>query len=225
VIIPTLNEARELAETLEAVANLRGPVEVIIVDGGSSDETVAIAQRQGVRVLRTSPGRGGQLRTGACAARGEVLWFLHADTRPPADAAERIGEALRSPDVVGGNFTVRFGSDAPAARFLGQLYAQVRRFGLFYGDSAIFVRRAAYERVGGFRTFPLFEDVDLVRRLRRWGRLARVPSEVTTSARRFAGRSFPRTFARWAALQVLYWLGVSPDTLGRFYAPVRDSRR
>ncbi|MBC7929120.1 MAG: hypothetical protein H7Z38_00970, partial [Rubrivivax sp.] len=154
---------------------------------------------------------------GACAARGDALWFLHADTTPPADAAELIGEALSDARVIGGNFRVLFGGERAAARFLTWLYPQLRMLGLCYGDSGIFVRRDVYERVGGFKPFPIFEDLDLVRRLRRAGRMAHVPATVTTSSRRFEGRSFAVTFARWSALQTLYWLGVHPRRLGRMY--------
>jgi rSAM/selenodomain-associated transferase 2 len=221
VIIPTLNEAGALGATLDAVTAMRGSVEVLVVDGGSSDETVTVARRPEVRALQGPLGRGPQLHAGACAAHGDVLWFLHADTQPPPDAAERIYEALRDPAVVGGNFTLRFDGGSVPACFLARFYAALRRFGLFYGDSAIFVRRADYFGAGGFRPLPLFEDLDFVRRLTRRGRLARLRSEVVTSSRRFEGRSFAFTFGRWAALQVLYWLGVSPHRLGRHYAAIR----
>jgi GT2 family glycosyltransferase len=164
------------------------------------------------------------MHAGACAARGRVLWFVHADTRPSVGCAARIEEASRDPSVVAGNFDVFFDGDTRAARFLTWLYPRLRRLGLRYGDSAIFVRREAYERVGGFRAFPVFEDLDLMRRLRKAGRVAHLPAVVTTSSRRFEGRSFLLTFARWSLLQMLYWLGVSPHTLGRLYAPVRGAR-
>jgi GT2 family glycosyltransferase len=163
------------------------------------------------------------MHAGASAARGAALWFLHADTRPSADCAERIGEALRDPSVVAGNFHVLFDGDGRAARFLTWLYPQLRRLGLCYGDSGIFVRREAYQRLGGFRAFPVFEDLDLVRRLHKAGRVAHLRAVVTTSSRRFEGRSFALTFARWSFLQVLYWLGVHPNTLGRMYAPIRGA--
>jgi rSAM/selenodomain-associated transferase 2 len=221
IIIPTLNEARSIGATLDAVREVRGPVEMIVVDGGSHDGTFEILRERGVRVILSERGRGLQMHAGACAARGSVLWFLHADTLPPPDAAERIDKALSETEVVGGNFSIRFDGERPAARFLTWLYPKLRKLGLCYGDSAIFVRRDAYERVGGFKPFPIFEDLDLVRKLRRVGRMAHVPATIITSSRRFEGRSFAFTFARWSALQLLYWLGVHPRTLGRMYAPVR----
>jgi rSAM/selenodomain-associated transferase 2 len=221
IIIPTLDEARSIGRTLDAVAGARA--EVIVVDGGSADATAEIARGRGARVVTSERGRGAQMHAGACAARGHVLWFLHADTRPSPDCAGRIVEALRDRSVVAGNFDVLFDGGRAAARFLTWLYPQLRRLGLCYGDSAIFVRREAYERVGGFRAFPVFEDLDLVRRLRKVGRVAHAPAVVTTSSRRFEGRNFALTFARWSLLQLLYWLGVHPRTLGRLYAPVRGA--
>ena len=205
--------------------SVRRRVEVIVVDGGSSDGTVEIVRGRGVTLVTSERGRGRQMRAGACAARGEALWFLHADTQPLPESVERIVEALRDPEVVAGNFQLRFDGTRRAARFLTWLYPQLRKLGLAYGDSAIFVRREAYEQVGGFQPFPIFEDLDLVRRLRRRGCVAHLPDVVITSSRRFEGRSFALTFARWACLQALYWLGVHPHTLGRLYAPVRDAGR
>jgi rSAM/selenodomain-associated transferase 2 len=221
VIIPTLNEAGCLGATLDALAGLPGLVEVLVVDGGSGDGTQEIARRRGVTVLQAARGRGAQLGAGAAVARGDVLWFLHADTRPPADAVERIAEALRGPGIVGGCFTIRFHGREYAARFLSWLYPHLAWLGLSYGDAAVFARRSVYQAVGGFRPLPLFEDLDLLRRLKRRGRFVRLAAVVTTSSRRFRGRSFLLTFARWSLLQVLYWLGVPPHRLARLYAHVR----
>jgi rSAM/selenodomain-associated transferase 2 len=225
VIIPTLDEAGSIGETLDAVARVRGDLEVIVVDGGSRDGTPELARTRGARVLSGDRGRGAQMHAGAVAARGEALWFVHADTQPPGGAAEAIARALEDARVSGGNFGVLFDGGRRAARFLTWLYPRLRALGLCYGDSAIFVRRAAYEAVGGFRPHPIFEDLDLVRRLRRVGRFVQAPATVVTSSRRFERRSFALTFARWAALQALYWLGVPPRTLATFYAPIRGTRR
>lgn len=222
VIIPALNEAHSIGATLDALTKLGGRAEVIVVDGGSNDETINIARERGARVLGSARGRGLQMHAGARAARGKVFWFLHADTLPPADAIERIGEALSDARTVGGNFRVRFDGERRAARFLTWLYPQLRKLGLCYGDSGLFVRREIYERVGGFQPFPIFEDLDLVRRLRRVGRVAHVPATVVTSSRRFEGRSFALIFARWSVMQALYWAGVPPRRLARMYAPIRQ---
>lgn len=224
IIIPTFNEAHSIGATLDAVARLSGPIEVLVVDGGSRDGTQRIVGERGVALVASEKGRGAQMHRGACLARGEALWFLHADTIPPPNAAGLIMKALDEREVSGGNFDIRFDGAQPAARFMTWLYPRLRALGLCYGDSAIFVRREAYERLGGFEPFPIFEDLDLVRRLRREGRVAHLPAQVLTSSRRFEGHSFILTFTRWAILQGLYWLGVHPRHLGRLYAPVRNVR-
>jgi rSAM/selenodomain-associated transferase 2 len=200
---------------------VRGDVEVLVVDGGSTDGTPELARARGVRVLASERGRGVQLHAGAREARAAVLWFVHADTLVPADGAERILATLAAPAVVGGYFRLRFDGKLRAARFHSALQPLFNALGLVYGDAAVFVRRDAYDRVGGFRPYPLFEDLDLVRRLRRVGRLVRVRADVVASSRRFEGRSYTLTLVQWVSLQLLYWLGVPPDRLARLYAPIR----
>jgi len=225
IIVPALNEAYSIGATLSAVAQLSGSVEVLVVDGGSDDNTREIASAGGAKVIGSERGRGVQLQTGAGEALGDVLWFLHADTIVPGDSAERILESLSDPAVVGGNFEVQFSGSGRAASFMTWLYPQLRRLGLCYGDSAFFVRREAYSSVGGFKAFPIFEDLDLLRELKRIGKFVHLSSTVVTSSRRFEQCSFVVTFTRWVCMQLLYWLGVSPNTLGRFYAPSSGTRR
>lgn len=222
IIIPTLNEENSITQTLNALAGMKGSVEVVVVDGGSDDETARLVHASGVRVIESERGRGAQMHAGALAARGSVLWFLHADTSPPAEALRHILESLRDPRVIGGNFNVSFDSKRVSAHCLTWLYRRLRTIGLCYGDSAIFVRREAYERAGGFKPLPIFEDLDFLRRLKRKGKFVHLSSTVITSGRRFEGGGFVRTFMRWTTLQLLYWLGVNPRRLGAFYAPVRE---
>jgi rSAM/selenodomain-associated transferase 2 len=221
-VIPALNEARGIAATLDQVYRMRGRFEVLVVDGGSDDATAEIASRAGATVLRSGRGRGIQMHAGACAARGGALWFLHADTRPPAEAVEQISSALSNPEVVGGHFALTFDGPGASARLLTFMYPQFRLLGLCYGDSGIFLRAEVYRELGGFRPYPVFEDLDLIRRIRRRGRFVHLPCRLTTSSRRFEGRSFALTFARWTALQVGYWIGVHPEALGRVYRPIRE---
>src|SRR6266850_642351 len=146
IIIPALNEGYSIGPTLDAVARLSMHTEVIVVDGGSDDGTREIARARGAIVMASERGRGVQMHRGARVAQGDVLWFLHADTIVPADGIDLIVAALRDPRMVAGNFEVHFDGPGAAARFMTWLYPQLRRLGLCYGDSAIFVRREAYEQ-------------------------------------------------------------------------------
>lgn len=210
VVIPTFNEAAALPALL---AGLRD-VEVIVADGGSVDGTCSLA---GAATVIVAPrGRGSQLAAGARVASGDALWFLHADTRVPADAIAAIRQVLADPAVGAGNFALRFDGQSRGARWLTWLYPRLRRLGLAYGDSGIFVRRAVYEQIGGIASYPIFEDLDLVRRLRRVTRFVHLSPELLTSSRRFES-GFRWQFARWCWLQGLFWLGISPARLGRWY--------
>ena len=224
VIIPTLNEEIALPRLLAALRLMDDPVEIVVADGGSSDRTGDMA-KSADHWVAAAKGRGLQQGAGAAMATGEVLWFLHADSIPSANSVSAIRQALTNPATLGGNFTLRFDGDGPAARTLSRIYPLLRPLGLCYGDSGIFVRREVYEAVGGFRPLPLFEDVDLVRRLRRAGRFERLPCVIKTSCRRFEHRNFLAMFAQWTGLQILYWLGASPDWLARRYAPIREDSK
>ncbi|MGH9846990.1 MAG: TIGR04283 family arsenosugar biosynthesis glycosyltransferase [Blastocatellia bacterium] len=220
IIIPTFNEAATIRDLAASLAGLRGQFEVVVADGGSGDETVATANQCGIRVIQSNRGRGRQMNAGARAATGGVLLFLHADTRLPADALERVEALFADPAVCGGNFSLIFDGRAWESRALTVIYPFLRLGGMCYGDSAIFVRRDVFERLGGYRDYPIFEDCDFYRRLRRAGRFVRLPQCATTSSRRFEGR-FIRTFALWSLMQILYWLGVHPDRLDQLYKPLR----
>ena len=208
---------RDLAASL---GRLRGEFEVIVCDGGSADATVETARQCGLRVIEAPRGRGPQMNAGAQSAKGAALLFLHADTRLPEDAPALIADALADEEVCGGNFNLIFGGDSRGARLLTRIYPLLRLGGMLYGDSAIFVRRAAFDRLGGYREYPIFEDCDLYRRARRLGKFVRLNARATTSSRRFEGR-FIRTFALWSLMQVLYWVGLNKNLLNRLYKPLR----
>lgn len=224
IVIPALNEADSIAATLDALEYGDENIEIILVDGGSADATVSIAENYNVKILHSPQrGRGRQLQIGAQAASGEVLWFVHADTIAPPNAIFEIKRALKNPGMGGGNFTIRFDGERFAAKFLTWLYPKLNFLGLIYGDSAIFARRDVYRRTGGFKDFPIFEDLDFVERLRVAGEIVTLSAVVTTSSRRFEKKSFLLIFARWTILQILYWLGVSPETLVKIYFPSAKS--
>ncbi|MFQ5784337.1 MAG: TIGR04283 family arsenosugar biosynthesis glycosyltransferase [Alphaproteobacteria bacterium] len=223
VIVPTFDEAANLARLLPALAAQDGGREVIVADGGSRDGTVALARARGARVVSATPGRGAQLHVGALAAHGEVLLFLHADTLFPAGGLAAVRAVMAaSPGIVGGNFRVVFDGASRFSRRLTTVYNGLRGRGLYYGDSGIFVRRAAYEAIGGFRPYPVMEDYDFVARLEAYGETRRIDEPaLIVSARKFEGRPGYRVVWGWLMLHALYHLGVSPERLARLYYPER----
>jgi rSAM/selenodomain-associated transferase 2 len=198
--------------------------EVIVVDGGSSDRTVDIARSfPAVRVVSAPRGRGTQMNAGAALASRDVLLFLHADVALPPDAAAWVAHALADPAVVGGAFRTRTVADGRRSWVCGFLWlADVRSrvARLPYGDQAMFVRREAFVRAGGFPEETLMEDIELARRLRRLGRLETVPAVVRVSGRRFVDAPL-RAAALMRILPLLHRLGVSPHVLARFYGDPR----
>lgn len=222
VVIPTLNEAGRIANLVGAMRTSPSCAEVIVVDGGSDDGTVERAEGAGARVLSCAPSRGRQLALGASRASGDILLFLHADSVLPAHALDAIVDALAEPEIIGGNFRILFDGDSGFARWLTGFYAWFRRHDLFYGDSAIFLRRADYERLGGIRPIALMEDYDLCLRMGRLGRLCCIDEPaVVTSSRRFAGRHPAAIVLQWLLLHGLYHLKVPPDRLAMLYNSAR----
>jgi rSAM/selenodomain-associated transferase 2 len=223
VVIPTLDEAARIGRRLRELAGQRVD-EVVVADGGSRDGTVDLARAEpGVRVVSAPRGRGQQLNAGARVTRGDVLLFLHADTQLPEDARDWIERALAEPVVVAGAFRVRTVAD-DGPNWLGPLLhiADIRSHltRLPYGDQALFVRRSAFEQVGGFPDHPLMEDVALVRRLRGIGRIVTVPAYVTSSGRRFLKHPIAGTLAMWT-FPTMYRLGVPPRVLAWLYGNPR----
>jgi rSAM/selenodomain-associated transferase 2 len=223
IVVPTLDEQRELPLLLDDLAALPGRWELIVADGGSRDETVALARTHAARprVIERSGGRAAQLNAAARAAAGDVLLFLHADSRLPRDAYASLAEAWRTPGVAGGNFALRFDGGGAFERVLGAVYRLQRRHGFYYGDSSVWVRRETFERLGGYREIPIMDDYDFVRRLERSGATRCLPGPATTSARRWRAIGIPRTVLAWFVIRWLYVAGVSPARLQRLYAAVR----
>lgn len=219
VIIPTLNEAGNIADLLGDLTGQTALSEVVVVDGGSTDRTREIAAGLGARIIRSAPGRGRQIAAGAQRASGEILLFLHADSRfPPGGLAAIARRLCQDPGLVGGNFRLRFDGGSNFARWLTGFYAWIRKSGLYYGDSGVFVRRAIYQAIGGMRPLALMEDYDFNRRLERAGRTCCIDKPaLTTSSRRFDGRHPAAIVTGWLVIHALFYLGVSPDVLARLY--------
>lgn len=227
VILPTLNEEIALAGTLAQASSL-GFDEVVLADGGSTDRTIPMAEAFCARVpnarLITAPrGRARQMNEGVNASRGEILLFLHADTRLPSTARQDIETAMRDGQVVGGRFDVEFDRRTSWSAIISTMMNWRSRWsGIATGDQAIFVRRRVFDRLGGYADIPLMEDLDFSRRLKRTGQTAPLRSRVVTSYRRWETRGPIRTILLMWSLRFLFWTGVSPHRLAHFYATVRE---
>ena len=226
VIVPMLNEERTIARTLDAIAagassaavTVEVIVEVVVVDGGSSDRSRDKARPRCATLLVAPRGLARQMNAGAAATKGDTLIFVHADTLVPPSFAADITAALADPAVVGGRFDLRLDDDAPLLRLIGWLIsARSRLSRTGTGDQAIFVRREVFERLGGYRDIAVCEDLDLARRLKRAGRVACLRSRVTTSARRWRQGGVLATTMRMWFVRAAFLLGVSPARLAHLY--------
>lgn len=226
IVIPVLNEARAIAAALGALQPLRGPgVEVIVVDGGSADTTLADASRLCDLAITAPRGRASQMNAGAALARGQNLLFLHADTKLPGGACEEIATALGDSGRLWGRFDVKIRSDLAALRIVAWLMNfRSRLTGIATGDQAIFVRRDAFERVGGFPDIPLMEDIVFSKTLKRLERPVCLTLKVSTSGRRWEKHGVLRTILLMWSLRLAYFLGADPfDLAVRYgYEPRRD---
>lgn len=217
VVIPTLNEESTLPATLEALCH-DGPEELIVVDGGSRDATIDVARRHGARVISSPPGRARQMNAGAAVASAARLLFLHADTLPPANWRQVVERALSRPDVVAGAFRFGLRDPVPGRRLVeGLVRARCRWLGTPYGDQGLFLRRDLFEAVGGFPPWPILEDLETVRRLRRLGRVVVVPATARTSGRRWRKLGLARTMCRNGCILIGHRLGVPLEKLARWY--------
>lgn len=219
VVIPTLDEEATLARALAALAD--ESVQLIVSDGGSSDRTVEVAHGCGAEVVVGGPGRGPQLNRGAAAAAGDVLLFVHADTVLPSGAPSLVRAAIAS-GAVGGGFLTRWPSPRPLLRLGGRLTnVRTRLTRCPLGDQAQFCRADVFREMGGFRDWPILEDLDFARRLKRRGRIALLEPPVTSSVRRYEVDGVVRTVVNNWVIWVLYFLGVPPRRLARLYRNVR----
>jgi rSAM/selenodomain-associated transferase 2 len=217
VVMPVLNEEKNLAASVRAVQRLV-PDELVVVDGGSTDRTRQICADLNVHCVGAPRGRAAQMNVGAARTTGEVLLFLHADTRLPDSAFDDIRAAFIDASCVGGRFDVRLDSDRAMHKIIGAMISLRSRLSkVGTGDQAIFIRRAVFARLGGFPEIPLMEDIALSRAMKRAGKVACLRSRVVTSARRWKIEGSWRTIFKMWILKSLYLLGVSPAHLKRFY--------
>ncbi len=217
IIIPALNEAANIAE---AIITTQGSIntEIIVVDGGSQDDTVAIAQSLGVKVIVSSPGRAMQMNAGAVAASGEILLFLHADTRLPAGFDAMVRTALPQPKTVAGAFRLRIDASSWGIRLVEWgINLRSHFLQMPYGDQAIFITKPMFQKIGCFPELPIMEDFELIRRLKRMGKITIIPVPVITSARRWLKKGIFQTTLINQIVIIAYLLGVSPERIRSWY--------
>lgn len=221
IIVPVLNEADQINPLIEHIHNQGfGPLyEVIVVDGDPQGGTVRIIQDKDVIAITTEKGRGRQMNAGAAVARGEILIFLHADTRLPANALENISRVLEDQKYVGGAFDLRIDSGRLFLKYISvraSLRSRLNR--IPYGDQTIFIRKDYFEQIGRFREIPLMEDIDLMCRIKKdRKKIYILRDKVMTSARRWESEGAFYTTLRNRILVGLFYLGVSPHKLARYY--------
>ena len=221
VIVPVLDEEKTIAATLQSLARF-APFEIIVVDGGSTDRTAEICQQFDVKVMVSARGRARQMNSGAKAASGDILLFLHADTTLPNSAFDDIRLALGDSRYVGGRFDVELAGQHWMLKVIGAMINYRSRLSkVSTGDQAIFVRRFVFEQIGGYPDIPLMEDLAFCRMLRHTGEIACLKSRVMTSARRWEIDGVWRTILRMWALKLLYLAGVPPNRLKQYYADAR----
>lgn len=228
IIIPTYNEATSILTVLDRLKHVRGDFEVLVADGSSTDRTqeivckIAAAYPRPLRLVECVRHRAIQLNDAARQSCGDVILFLHADMLVPPETVESIEQSLREASVVGGNFQIVFEGDTFVERFFTWGYRVRRPFGIYYGDSGVFVRRSVFERLGGFKPLPIMDDYEFIRRLERAGRTVCLNPPMLVSDRRWRVQGLIRTLSSWVWIQTLYSLGVPAERLARWYRPVRD---
>lgn len=216
IIIPALNEEKNIKSCIESAGQLN-PLEIIVSDGGSKDRTKEIAQSAGVVVIESPMGRGAQMNAGASFAKGDILLFLHADTV----FEQNVSLTSLEKNYVGGFFRLKFDDNSVSTRLV-ELFANLRArlFSLPYGDQAIFLRRTFFEKMGGFKEYPFLEDLDLILRIRKYGKLRYIPVNIIASSRRIK-KQYPFSpiliSLRNVLIAWLFMLGASPYRLSKFY--------
>lgn len=230
IVIPTYNEATSIIAVLDRLKHVRGDFEVLVADGNSTDLTrqivreMAVAYPRPLRMVESVRNRALQLNDAARQAHGDVFLFLHADMLVPRETVQAVEQSLCDPEVVGGNFQIVFAGDTAVERFFTWCYRVRRPFGIYYGDSGVFVRREVFERLDGFKPIPIMDDYEFVRRLEHTGRTVCLNPPMLVSDRRWRVQGLFPTLFSWVWVQTLYSLGVPASHLARWYRPVRNGQ-
>jgi len=222
IIIPTFDEERSIEQTLVSIQAYAPDAEILVVDGGSSDNTVSIASRH-ARVITTKRGRGGQLNAGVAATHGNILLFLHADTLPENKGIDELLTVMQDGSIDGGAFRMHFDDKHLIYhRICESITRRSLRTKSYTGDQAIFTRRSTFQRLNGYQDWPFMEDVDYSERMGKAGNVMLLTSEVETSARRHQRWGLPRTQLTVVLIRVLYLLKVHPARYEWLWPPIRS---
>lgn len=218
IIIPVLNEEKTISALMQDLCASNPRCEVIIVDGGSTDNTVKIcSQFKKIKLAISEKGRANQMNKGAEIANGDILLFLHADTILPKDGIAAINTAMLDKEILGGSFYMKFDDDTLPFRFFST-FTKINSAYFTYGDQAIFVRKSVFQEIGAYKALPILEDFEIQKRLRKKGKFVKLPLAVTTSARRFLKNGILKQQLLNIALLLAYELGYSPSKLKKYYA-------
>jgi rSAM/selenodomain-associated transferase 2 len=224
VIIPVLDEAGCIQATLESLQPLRSKGhEIIVVDGGSRDASISLSEPLVDHILQSSPGRATQMQAGTTVSSGDILWFLHADSNIPGHADSLITRSLADSKSDWGRFDITLDENHPLLRCVAWFMNQRTQLtGIATGDQGIFIRRALFDRIGGFPDVPLMEDIRISRSLKKHGRPCRVKARLGTSPRRWKTHGIARTILKMWSLRLAHFAGVSPERLARHYSVTGD---
>ncbi len=221
ILIPTLNEALILEDSLRAISDLN-PHEIIVIDGGSTDSTASVARNFATWTITSTPGRANQMNAGAKIATGDLLLFIHADSKLTQQSFSRMRKAMVLNGPAGGAFSLQIESEKASLKVISLLATwRAKYLNLVYGDQAIFVRTEIFQKMGGFSPLPICEDLDFFRRLSRQGRVILLKEKTHTSARRWKAEGVLYTTIRNITIGGLFLIGFSPQTLSKWYSAIR----